>query len=100
MVSECRVLTPEKAHVAFDYRLVLYRVITSLSLINDPFLAFNTNQKPRKKSPKVGILRTKIIAIGGSPDPFSSRPNIYKKRRSGYARLLCTYCIIEIPPNF
>ena len=52
----------------------IYRVITSLSPINEPFLSFNTKQKPHIKSPKSGDFGNKIY-IGRSPDPFSSRPN-------------------------
>ena len=40
-----------------------YRAITSLSPINEPFLSFNTNQKPCINSPKVGILRTKTVLV-------------------------------------
>ena len=50
----------------------------SLSPINEPFLSFNTNQKPRIKSPKSGDLQNKNY-IGHSPDPIFSRPNIKEK---------------------
>ena len=56
-----------------------HRVITSLSPINEPFLSFNTNQKPRIKSPKSGDFENKNY-IGCSPDPFSSRPNIKEEK--------------------
>ena len=56
-----------------------YRVITSLSPINEPFLSFNTDQKPRIKSPKSGNFENKNY-IGRSPDPFSSRPNIKEEK--------------------
>ena len=47
--------------------------------ICDFFLSFNTNQKPRIKSPKSGDFENKIY-IGRSPDPFSSRPNIKEEK--------------------
>ena len=39
----------------------------------DLYLSFNTNQKPRIKSPKSGDLENKNY-VGRSPDPFPSRP--------------------------
>ena len=60
----------------------------SLSPINEPFLSFNTNQKPRIKSPKSGDLQNKNY-IGRSPDPIFSRPNIKEKIMVWlYARLI------------
>ena len=50
----------------------------SLSPINERLLSFNTNQKPRIKSPKRGDLQNKNY-IGHSPDPIFSRPNIKEK---------------------
>ena len=47
--------------------------------ICDLFLSFNTNQKPRIKSPKSGDFENKIY-IGRSPDPFSSRPNTKEEK--------------------
>ena len=54
-------------------------MITSLSPINEPFLYFNTNQKPLIKSPKSGDFENKNC-IGRSPDPFSFRPNIKEEK--------------------
>ena len=54
--------------------------------LRELFVSFNTNQKPRIKSPKVGILRTKIIwaftIIGLFPVQIQK-----EKKRSDYARL-------------
>ena len=47
--------------------------------LRKPFLSFNTNQKPRIKSPKSGAFENKNY-IERSPDPFSSRPNIKEEK--------------------
>ena len=65
--------------IAYPLKGWQYRVITSLSPINEPFLSFNTKQKPHIKFPKSGDFENKIY-IGRSLDPFSSRPNIKEEK--------------------
>ena len=64
-----------KAHEQIAYTLKTLAVqgdySTSLSPINEPFLFFNTKQKPNIKPSKSGNFENKIY-IGRSPDPFSS----------------------------
>ena len=71
-----------------------YRVITSLSPINEPFLSFNTNQKPLIKSPKSGDFENKNC-IGHSPDPFSSCPNIKEEKAVWLRETMIDYKIVS-----
>ena len=64
--------------------------------ICDLFLSFNTNQKPRIKSPKSGNFENKFY-IGRSPDPLSSRPNI-KEEKAVWLRE--TNCFPDSSCNF
>ena len=59
-----------------------YRVITSLSSINKPFLSFNTNQKPHINPQKVEQKLYRAFTR-----PYSSCPNIKEEKRPGYTRL-------------
>ena len=54
-------------------------MLPTFSKVTRSFLSFNTNQKPRIKSPKSGDFENKNY-IGRSPDPFSSCPNIKEEK--------------------
>ena len=56
--------------------------------LRDLFLPFNTNQKPRIKSPKSGDFENKNY-IGHLPDPFSSRPNIKEEKAVWLCKTTC-----------
>ena len=57
ILSSMRHMNPASAVVPMKKPGWQYRVITSLSLINKPFLSFNTNQKPPVKSPKMYLMK-------------------------------------------
>ena len=80
----------------------LYRMIASLSPINEPFLSFNTNQKPCINSLKSGDLQNKQLYRAFTRLFFL--PSKYKRRKRdlamGYYQTLGTcqvvLCIMQL----